>query len=48
MSRYAAMFTALKERGEGAFVPFVMVGDPDQLTPIDIVSGRVLPPSITI
>ena len=29
MSRYPAMFAALKERGEGAFVPFVMVGDPD-------------------
>ena len=32
MSRYPAMFAALKERGEGAFVPFVMVGDPDPAT----------------
>ena len=28
MSRYAAMFAALRDRDEGAFVPFVMVGDP--------------------
>ena len=28
MDRYESMFTALRERGEGAFVPFVMVGDP--------------------
>lgn len=29
MSRYPEMFRALSECGEGAFVPFVMVGDPD-------------------
>ncbi|AYD89979.1 tryptophan synthase subunit alpha [Actinomyces lilanjuaniae] len=29
MSRYTDMFRALKAREEGAFVPFVMVGDPD-------------------
>lgn len=29
MSRYPEMFRTLSERGEGAFVPFVMVGDPD-------------------
>lgn len=29
MSRYPEMFRSLRERGEGAFVPFVMVGDPD-------------------
>ncbi|RRD27276.1 tryptophan synthase subunit alpha [Actinomyces bowdenii] len=28
MSRYPQMFRSLDERGEGAFVPFVMVGDP--------------------
>lgn len=28
MSRYAAMFDRLRERGEGAFVAFVMLGDP--------------------
>ncbi|GAB3943296.1 tryptophan synthase subunit alpha [Corynebacterium tapiri] len=26
--RYAALFESLKSRGEGAFVPFVMLGDP--------------------
>lgn len=28
MSRYPAMFHRLSQRGEGAFVPFVMLGDP--------------------
>ncbi len=28
MDRYSAMFTRLKEANSGAFVPFVMVGDP--------------------
>ncbi|WP_103061476.1 tryptophan synthase subunit alpha [Actinomyces qiguomingii] len=28
MSRYPAMFSRLADAGEGAFVPFVMVGDP--------------------
>ncbi len=32
MSRYASMFGRLTERGEGAFVPFVMLGDPDTAT----------------
>lgn len=29
MSRYAAMFDRLRERGEGAFGAFAMLGDPD-------------------
>ena len=29
MDRYADMFTRLKAKNEGAFVPFVMIGDPD-------------------
>lgn len=29
MDRYEAMFARLNEKNEGAFVPFVMVGDPD-------------------
>ena len=29
MDRYAAMFGRLNEQNAGAFVPFVMVGDPD-------------------
>jgi tryptophan synthase alpha chain len=32
MSRYGPMFEALAARGEGAFVPFVMLGDPDAAT----------------
>jgi tryptophan synthase alpha chain len=32
MSRYAAMFDRLAERGEGAFGAFVMLGDPDLRT----------------
>lgn len=28
-ARYAAMFRGLSERGEGAFIPFAMLGDPD-------------------
>lgn len=41
MSRYPAMFTALKERGEGAFVPFVMVGDPDPATSEAVVEALI-------
>jgi tryptophan synthase alpha chain len=37
MSRYARCFARLAARGEGAFVPFVMLGDPDLPT-----SARVL------
>ena len=29
MDRYEAMFARLNDKHEGAFVPFVMVGDPD-------------------
>lgn len=32
MSRYARMFSGLAGRGEGAFVPFVMLGHPDAAT----------------
>lgn len=28
MERYESLFTQLKERKEGAFVPFVTLGDP--------------------
>lgn len=30
MTRYAAMFDRLAERGEGAFIPFTVLGDPDR------------------
>ena len=29
MTRYAAMFRRLERQGEGAFIPFAMLGDPD-------------------
>ena len=40
MSRYSAMFAALQERGEGAFVPFVMVGDPDPSTSETVIEAQ--------
>lgn len=36
-NRYERLFTKLKERGEGAFVPFVMLGDPDAETSLEII-----------
>ena len=36
MDRYAKMFNRLNDAKEGAFVPFVTVGDPDQETSISI------------
>ena len=41
MSRYPAMFAALRERGEGAFVPFVMVGDPDPDTSEAVIEALI-------
>ena len=41
MSRYSAMFAALQERGEGAFVPFVMVGDPDPSTSETVIEALI-------
>jgi len=35
--RYDAIFSQLKEKNQGAFVPFVMVGDPDFDTSIEII-----------
>ncbi|MFW8589340.1 tryptophan synthase subunit alpha [Glaciecola sp. 2405UD65-10] len=35
--RYEAMFTRLDEKNQGAFVPFVMVGDPDFDTSLAII-----------
>lgn len=37
MDRYAAMFERLEGKNEGAFVPFVMLGDPDKQTSLAIV-----------
>ena len=41
MNRYPAMFDVLKERGEGAFVPFVMVGDPDPTTSEAVIEALI-------
>jgi tryptophan synthase alpha chain len=37
MGRYEEMFKSLKARGESAFVPFVVIGDPDIETSVKIV-----------
>lgn len=39
--RYAQMFAALKDKNEGAFVPFVMLGDPDLKTSLAILLALV-------
>jgi len=39
--RYAAMFERLSTKNQGAFVPFVMLGDPDLQTSIDIIRTLV-------
>lgn len=38
---YREMFDRVKEKGEGAFIPFVVVGDPDFETSLDIVKTYV-------
>lgn len=39
--RYAAMFQSLNDKNQGAFVPFVTVGDPDKQTSVDIICALV-------
>lgn len=39
--RYADMFTQLDAKKQGAFVPFVMVGDPDFKTSVNIIKALV-------
>lgn len=41
MSRYTSVFSALAARHEGAFVPFVMLGDPDPETNVAIISALI-------
>lgn len=41
MSRYNATFDALAERGEGAFVPFIMANDPSPEESVEIISAVV-------
>ena len=37
MSRYAAAFDELRRRGEKAFIPFFVIGDPDYRTSLELV-----------
>ncbi|QPK79139.1 tryptophan synthase subunit alpha [Corynebacterium lizhenjunii] len=41
MSRYEQLFAALRERGEGAFVPFIMLGDPTPEAALAVVRAAV-------
>ncbi|MDN6461104.1 MAG: tryptophan synthase subunit alpha, partial [Corynebacterium flavescens] len=40
-ARYEKLFTALAARDEGAFVPFIMLGDPSPAEALDIVRAVV-------
>jgi tryptophan synthase alpha chain len=39
--RYARMFERLRVRGEGAFTPFLVLGDPDPETSLDLIRALV-------
>ena len=41
MSRFESLFTALDAKNEGAFVPFVMLGDPSAEDAVDIISTLI-------
>ena len=41
MSRFTALFEALSAKNEGAFVPFVMLGDPSAEEAVDIISTLI-------
>jgi tryptophan synthase alpha chain len=41
MDRYAKMFLALEDKQQGAFVPFVAIGDPDEQTSINIIQQLI-------
>ncbi|MDF2178782.1 tryptophan synthase subunit alpha [Aliiglaciecola sp. CAU 1673] len=41
MDRYQQLFATLHERGEGAFVPFVMLGDPSLEDSFDIIEALI-------
>lgn len=41
MSRYENLFAALEAKGEGAFVPFIMLSDPDPDSAVEIISTIV-------
>ena len=41
LETYAEMFKRVKGRDEGAFIPFIVAGDPDFETSLDIVKTYV-------
>ncbi len=41
MSRYQSTFASLKESNQGAFVPFVTIGDPNKALSLDIIKALV-------
>ncbi|CAH9051984.1 Tryptophan synthase alpha chain [Pseudoalteromonas holothuriae] len=41
MSRYAQTFNALAEQNQGAFVPFVTIGDPNKALSLDIIKSLI-------
>jgi tryptophan synthase alpha chain len=41
MSRYETMFANLREQNQGAFIPFVTIGDPDLDTSFDIICALI-------
>ncbi|WP_151641001.1 tryptophan synthase subunit alpha [Corynebacterium sp. 11A] len=41
MSRYDDLFASLDERREGAFVPFIMLGDPDPDTNVELITTLI-------
>ncbi|WKD62277.1 Tryptophan synthase alpha chain [Corynebacterium ciconiae DSM 44920] len=41
MSRYDDLFASLEQRREGAFVPFIMLGDPDPDTNVELISTLI-------
>jgi len=41
MSRYAACFRKLRERGEKAFIPFFVIGDPDYEQSLEVVRAAL-------
>ncbi|MBN9644378.1 tryptophan synthase subunit alpha [Corynebacterium mendelii] len=41
MSRYEDLFATLKSKNEGAFVPFIMLGDPDADTSFSIIEAVI-------
>lgn len=40
-NRYDKLFTKLKEKNEGAFIPFVTLGDPDGETSLEIIKNLI-------